>query len=1005
MSSRRRQANIQTVTIGLVATGLALAIYLTGGLDWLESKTLDLRFRYANPIRVSDDIVCIDIDDGSLEMGKGGRWPWPRDVQAALISVPAELGARAILVDLDMRDAETLRTVTPRDEDVFATIADMEEIGAERAYPDFALARAFRDCGAVYMSFSYRQRDLHESRDFDRLVDMAGQETASESELDRLASELSRRCPEWGGPDRVRLMSRMTALLERDASLTREQLAEPLGLNAIGFIERAYEPCRQAALRRTVRKWIDRAQLPADEPPAHFATDLFHELTGMEQHRETPLRAALAVALRHVLGYAATVGAPFAEIERVRLGVRVIDSIEPVYFQLARHTRRCGFVVFHSDSDGVVRRMSLLAWDGRNVFPQLALAVAADVLNLTPADIRAEPGRLILNREAQSPLVIQIDSHAQTIIPVAPPVDAPGLSASRDGFRRVPADALWQVYDRRRQIAANERLILAALRDAAHESNLPAAADVAELAGAIVSRSAQLRQLRLSGADELVADQEAQLMRLQAQLADAESRLRREVEAARESDSQDNEAIALLREELSGIEEARRINRGLQAEVSATLDRLQPAVEGRICLLGYTATALADMKPMATSPSAPGVMAHAYMLNGLLTNQLVTWAPTGLNAGLAGVLGIGITVVSVWRPPRTAFLILLLSATVFVGLAGWAAFYGMRYWIGLTPALGAMFLSFIAIAVYRYVFIDAERRQLATALSQYTSKAIARQVAENPELCRRAETRTVTSMFTDLRGFTGISERIGAERTQKVLNACLGRFTEVMLRHEAMVNKFIGDGIFAFWNPVIFPQPDHAARACETAIDLLAELDRLIGEQQGEQAEPAFFELRLRVGVATGNAVVGPCGSEQKFDYTCIGDSVNVAARLESANKFYGTQILINRDTREAVGDRFCVRPLGRVQVKGKQQGVEIFELQGRPGAVEPSLTEYAGNFGAALQTFQARDWARAADQFEALSRSRPDDLAAQQYAIESRRLLSDPPGADWNAAIELREK
>jgi adenylate cyclase len=341
----------------------------------------------------------------------------------------------------------------------------------------------------------------------------------------------------------------------------------------------------------------------------------------------------------------------------------------------------------------------------------------------------------------------------------------------------------------------------------------------------------------------------------------------------------------------------------------------------------------------------------------------------------------------------------------FVAIGGALAFYRWSYWLGLTPALAAALLSYILIAVYRYIFVEGERRQLATALGQYTSKEIARQMAENPELCRKAEMREVTAVFTDLKGFTGISERIGARRTQEVLNVCLGRFTEVMLRHEGMVNKFIGDGVFAFWNPVIYPQQDHARRACTTAIDLLVALDELKLEQRRAGGDAIFEEIVLRIGIATGNAIVGPCGSEQKYDYTCIGDCVNVAARLESANKFYGTQILVNDVTHRQVGAEFEFRPLGGVHVKGRNVAVPIHELLGRAGQVAEESLEFARAFGQAVALFQQRRWQATLDALQACHRRRPDDLATENYIQATVALQADPPADDWTGAIELMEK
>ncbi|MFQ5805480.1 MAG: adenylate/guanylate cyclase domain-containing protein, partial [Phycisphaerae bacterium] len=156
---------------------------------------------------------------------------------------------------------------------------------------------------------------------------------------------------------------------------------------------------------------------------------------------------------------------------------------------------------------------------------------------------------------------------------------------------------------------------------------------------------------------------------------------------------------------------------------------------------------------------------------------------------------------------------------------------------------------------------------------------------------------------------------------------------------------------------------------------------------------------------ATGNAIVGPCGSEQKYDYTCIGDSVNVASRLESANKFYGTQILVSSATREQVGDAFEFRPLGGVRVKGKEHAVPIYELLGRAGQVADDVLAYARAFGGAVALFQQRQWRAALDAFKACLKRRPEDTAAENYIEATALYLGDPPDDGWTGAIELKEK
>jgi adenylate cyclase len=217
-----------------------------------------------------------------------------------------------------------------------------------------------------------------------------------------------------------------------------------------------------------------------------------------------------------------------------------------------------------------------------------------------------------------------------------------------------------------------------------------------------------------------------------------------------------------------------------------------------------------------------------------------------------------------------------------------------------------------------------------------------------------------------------------------------------------MINKFIGDGIFAFWNPVIYPQTDHARRACETALDLQRVFESL---REATELDDVFRELFVRVGVATGPAVVGPCGSEQKYDYTCIGDTVNVAARLESANKFYGTSVLVSDRTRRQAGEDFVFRPLGGVHVKGRHRAVPIHELIGRRGAVDAVDISYAERFGEGVAAFQSRSFEAAEAVFTRCLAERSFDEAARRYRDAAVELRVTPPPEEWVAALTLAEK
>ena len=999
--------------MGLAATAVVLVVYAFGGLDWLELKTLDLRFLYANSIPERDDLVCVDIDDSAIDVV--GRWPWPRDVQAGLISILGELGVKSLLVDITLGEAEPVRTIVPPQADIVSDPLELLEHdpGAVTvALPDDELRAAIEQVPAVYLATDYSTgrvwKDFLGSDGLARVL--AALEAGQESLAAQRAAEIKPPAERKDGPPwNPWLWARLVAALTADPTLDNAALAAELDVPP-KVLAPVVDACRDAGFRRRVLKWLD-------VEPSRWAAkprDLYWQLNTDLIPQAPRYDETLAVALRDVLSYEATTRSAGLPVERLGDLAPHVDSISPVYFEHARAARRCAFVVFTPDRDGVMRRTRLLVQHGGRVLPQLALAVALDALGLGPEKLEARRGDLVLHRRDGEPLVIQLDGDGRVIVPWVAQGDW-----TRQFGEHVPIATVWQVWDRRQKILVNDRRLLELLETQLNAGRLAEHAQYREDLQTRLRVEDQLREANHAGrqedirrlreltgqCDQLVAEGEGKLRSAVAdELARTEAVRAGPVMARscepEQVDNAGQEYVAALHD----IRRALVANGEFEVEIRDILHRIGPRIEGRIGLIGYTATSLADMTAIPTHERAPGVMAHANLLNGLLSGRMVRWAPAWMNALLVVVLGCLVTAMSVRYGPRTAAGLALLVIG-YVGVAGWLAFYLWTYWIALTPALLGLALSYISVLAYRYLFLERERRQLTTVLGQYTSATLARRMSEDAELCRRAETREVTAIFTDLANFTTISERIGAERTQHVLNVSLGRFSDVMLRYEGMINKFIGDGIFAFWNPVIYPQPDHAVRACETAIDLMAGLRELVEQQRQAGGDEVFGELILRIGVATGNAVVGPCGSEQKYDYTCIGDSVNVASRLESANKFYGTCTLISGATYEQTGSRFAVRSLGGVQVKGKTQGVPIYELLGRAGDVSDDALRYAEGFGDAVAAFQRREWTRSCDLFEAGLRACPDDLAARQYIEAARGYLVTPPGDGWNGALELTEK
>jgi adenylate cyclase len=318
--------------------------------------------------------------------------------------------------------------------------------------------------------------------------------------------------------------------------------------------------------------------------------------------------------------------------------------------------------------------------------------------------------------------------------------------------------------------------------------------------------------------------------------------------------------------------------------------------------------------------------------------------------------------------------------------------------------------AWAVVTLYRQLTEERHKRAFSRSLAQYTSPAIAAKLSAHVTQRSQAmdlspQPREVTCFFSDLKGFTSISERLGASRTRELLNPYLEVMSEVLIETNGMINKFMGDGIFAFFNSPILEVKDHAGAACEATLKSFDALERLKDRLAHGELEWEVRSLSMRVGLNTGDVFVGDYGSLNKLDYTCIGDTVNLAARLEPACKAFGTQTLLSEWTRVAAGDRYEVRRLGGLQVVGKKQAVPIYELLGRKGEVDSATLAYAELFAEAVDKFERRDWEGSLRLLDRCLDMRPNDKAISLFVANIREFQFQPPPDDWNCAIELTSK
>lgn len=313
----------------------------------------------------------------------------------------------------------------------------------------------------------------------------------------------------------------------------------------------------------------------------------------------------------------------------------------------------------------------------------------------------------------------------------------------------------------------------------------------------------------------------------------------------------------------------------------------------------------------------------------------------------------------------------------------------------------ALLLSFAVTMVYRVAFEQAEQKMIRGVMARYLSPSVSHWALKDPERLKLGgDTRTMTVLFSDLRGFTTLSHVLEPQALVALLNEYMTAMTEIVFRHDGVLDKYIGDAIMAFWNAPM-DQPDHARRACLTALDMIARLRELNADWERR----GLRTLDLGIGINTGPMVVGNMGSRDRLAYTVMGDTVNVASRLEGLSKEYGTRLVIGEAVKAEAGEALLYRFLDVVAVKGRQEPLVVYEVLGPAGALEPTRAAFVAAYERGIALYRSRRWAEAADLFETIHADRPEDGPSWLYLRRSRALLAAPPPEDWNGVYVATHK
>ncbi|HEX2827148.1 MAG TPA: adenylate/guanylate cyclase domain-containing protein [Burkholderiales bacterium] len=425
------------------------------------------------------------------------------------------------------------------------------------------------------------------------------------------------------------------------------------------------------------------------------------------------------------------------------------------------------------------------------------------------------------------------------------------------------------------------------------------------------------------------------------------------------------------------------------------------ALRGKIALIGTTVPGLLDLRATPVDPSYPGVEIHANMIAAMLDENLQQRPPYAPGAEFATILLLGL-LLAVWLPglsPTRAIAVALAALLLVAG--GNLALYEFEHLVfPLASSLVLIIVLFTLNMAYGFLVEARGRKEITGRFGQYVPPEVVDQIAQDPEnASMRGESREMTVLFTDVRGFTTISEGLEAQALSTLMNEFLTPLTEVIYKHRGTIDKYMGDCIMAFWGAPL-KDPDHARNGVLAGL----EMQRTLKALQPTFRDRNWPEIRIGVGLNTGRMSVGNMGSRVRLAYTVMGDAVNLASRLEGITKEYGADIIVGEDTKNAVPD-VVFREIDRVRVKGKDTAVTIYEPLGVEGEVPQAVLDDAALFHEALELYRRQEWELAELRLLRLKTLSPESYLYDTFLKRVALYRVSPPPQGWDGAFTFLSK
>ncbi|MCM8539439.1 MAG: CHASE2 domain-containing protein [Lentisphaeraceae bacterium] len=444
-------------------------------------------------------------------------------------------------------------------------------------------------------------------------------------------------------------------------------------------------------------------------------------------------------------------------------------------------------------------------------------------------------------------------------------------------------------------------------------------------------------------------------------------------------------------------------NQGEEAfkgEFKESLETVRKSLTGNICMIGLTFTGNSDTGPTAIDTNLSLVYVHAAAVNGILKNEyLVPASDVNMSFIMLGIfiaLGAGSVLMSI-----NGFTFLFAIIEITIGVLSLVGIYYSLFYFPTLFLLIFAFAIYIFVVLYRYFSEEKEKFKIRNMFSTMVSSSVLDYMESNPgSFSLSGSKMSATIMFSDVAGFTTISEGLNPEQLVQLLNKYLTPMTDIIQDSGGYVDKYEGDAIMAEWG-VPFPNDKHATLACYACLDQQKKLDEI----REALYEEFGYRLQVRIGANSGDVSAGNMGSENRFSYTVMGDAVNLAARLEPTNKVYGTYLMIGENTYDLAKDDIEARLIDKVVVMGKKVAIRVYELLARKGELSEDKQKLVFHYEKGLQLHEERKWDEAIAEFNKALEVVPDDEASKVLIKRVEEYKENPPGEDWQGEYVRKSK